>query len=240
MVSWGTTANVSVPVDQLRDRLPPAVSASAGALGGYLLEAGLSASGAALDWLATIAGSDAASLIAEASASEAGARGVIALPWLNGARAPWWRPGAAGAFLGLTAAHSRGDLARAVVEGIALDLDRSLRHLAPETKVLVASGRGSEVDLWLRVLGATTGLPIERRASSEAAAAGACRLAALAIEVPFEVASFNPDVARVRPVAEDVDTYRRLRQRLDGVAASVVSLDVAHDGDGTDGGAADP
>jgi sugar (pentulose or hexulose) kinase len=239
MVSWGTTANASAPVDRLPDHLPPAVSISAGALGGHLLEAGLSASGAALDWLATITGTDVESLIAEASASGPGARGVIALPWLSGARAPWWRPGAAGAFLGLSAAHRRGDLARAVVEGIALDLDRSLGHLATEAPVLVASGRGSQTDLWLRVLGATTGRPIERRASPETAAAGACRLVALATEAPFEVASFNPDVGRLLPAAEEVEAYRRLRHRVDRVAASVAALDVTHDGDGAVGDADD-
>jgi sugar (pentulose or hexulose) kinase len=142
----------------------------------------------------------------------------------------------------LTTAHTRGDLARALVEGIALDVDRSLRHLAPHPQVLVAAGRGrgSETDLWLRVLGATTGRPIELRASAETAAAGACRLAALATDAPFEVASFNGDVGRLLPVAEEVEGYRRLRHRLDGVAASVVALVVADEGDGADGGAADP
>jgi sugar (pentulose or hexulose) kinase len=240
MISWGTTANVSTPVTHLPDDLPVGVSVSAGALDGYLLEAGLSASGAALDWLAGITGSDVASLLGEASASGAGARGVIALPWLNGARAPWWRPGAAGAFVGLTATHGRGDLARAIVEGVALDLDRSLGRLAPRAEVLVASGRGSENDLWLRVLAATTGRRVERRSSAETAAAGACRLAAVATGAAFEVGSFNPRIGWQLPVTEEVEAYRGLRSRADRVAKTVVALDVADMEAGSGGGAAYP
>jgi xylulokinase len=213
---------------------------SAGAPGGYLLEAGLSASGAALDWLAGITGAEVASLLAEASASGVGARGVIALPWLNGARAPWWRSGAAAAFVGLTAAHGRGDLARAIVEGVALDLDRSLSRLAPRAEVLVASGRGSENDLWLRVLAATTARRVERRSSPETAAAGACRLAALATGAAFDVGSFNPRTGWQLPVAEDVERYRGVRSRADHVAATVVSLDVVDAGAGPSGGRPDP
>jgi xylulokinase len=227
VVSWGTTANLSTPVDRLPEPLPPAVSVSAGALGGHLLEAGLSASGAALDWLAALTGADISSLITEAASSGPGARGVIALPWLNGARAPWWRPGARGAVLGLTAAHDRGDLARAVVEGIAFDLDRGLSSIAPRAEVLVAAGKGSESELWLRVLAATTSRRIERRSCPEAASAGACRLAALAIGAPFEIDSFNPRVGWQVPVDDEVNGYRSIRERIDRVAASVVSLEVA-------------
>jgi xylulokinase len=240
MVSWGTTANVSAPLARLPDELPAGVSVSAGAPDGYLLEAGLSASGAALDWLAGVTGADVASLLAEASASGAGARGVIALPWLNGARAPWWRPGAAGAFVGLTAAHGRGDLARAILEGVALDLDRSLSRLAPRAEVLVGSGKGSENDLWLRILAATTARRVERRSSPETAAAGACRLAALATGAAFDVGSFNPRIGWQLPVAEEVELYRTVRSRADQAATTVVSLDVADMGAGPTGRAPDP
>ena len=227
VVSWGSTANLSMPVDPLPEQVPPIVSVSAGALGGHLLEAGLSASGTALDWLAALTGADISSLMSEAWASGVGARGVIALPWLNGARAPWWRPGARGAVLGLTAAHDRGDLARAVVEGIALDLDRGLSSIAPGAEALVASGKGSESELWLRVLAAVTSRRVEYRSCPEGASAGACRLAALATGVPFEIDSFNPRAGWQVPVDDDVRGYRRFRGRIDRLAASVVSLEVA-------------
>ena len=45
----------------------------------------------------------------------AGANGVTFLPFLAGARAPIWEPGATGTFHGLTAQTTRADLARASV-----------------------------------------------------------------------------------------------------------------------------
>jgi xylulokinase len=130
MVSWGTTANVSVPAATLPQPLPPGLAASRGAVDGYLIEAGLSASGAALTWLQHLTGLDLLALVDAAAATEPGARGVVALPWLNGARAPWWHPGARAAFLNLTPSHGAGDLARAIYEAVAYDVVRCLEAMA--------------------------------------------------------------------------------------------------------------
>ena len=43
----------------------------------------------------------------------------IFLPYLSGERAPLWEPGLRGAFIGLSLAHGRKEMARAVVESIA-------------------------------------------------------------------------------------------------------------------------
>ncbi len=48
-----------------------------------------------------------------AGESPPGANGVLAVPWLDGARAPWWRDDARAGFMGLSAAHEPKDLARA-------------------------------------------------------------------------------------------------------------------------------
>ena len=111
MVSWGTTANVSVPHPGPVGALPTVAAVSRGALGGFLVEAGLSASGAALDWLERLTGRPTEVLLTEAAASPPGANGVLALPWLHGARAPWWQPDAHAAFVGLTGAHGPAELA---------------------------------------------------------------------------------------------------------------------------------
>ena len=69
MVSWGTTANVSVPHPGPIGELPGVAAVSLGALGGFIVEAGLSAAGAALDWLARITGRPSEVLLTEAAAS---------------------------------------------------------------------------------------------------------------------------------------------------------------------------
>src|SRR5439155_5171113 len=148
------------------------------AIDGHLLEAGLSASGAALAWLQQLTGLDQLALVDAAAAAEPGARGVVALPWLNGARAPWWRPGARAAFLNLTPAHGPGDMARALYEAVAFDVARSLEAVGMDVESLVAAGGGVAGGLWVELLAAVTGLPVVLRRSGEAASAGACLLAA--------------------------------------------------------------
>ena len=142
---------------------------SRGALGGFLVEAGLSASGAALEWLERITGRPTEVLLTQAAASPPGANGVLALPWLQGARAPWWQPDAHAAFAGLTGASGPGELARAVVESVAYDVTRCLELIAPGATDLVVAGGGAKSQLWRDVLAATTGRSLVRRAVDDAA-----------------------------------------------------------------------
>jgi xylulokinase len=235
MVSWGTTANVSVPAAAPPKPLPAGLTVSRAALGGHLLEAGLSASGAALTWLQRLTGLDPLALVDAAAASEPGARGVVALPWLNGARAPWWRSGARAAVLNLTPAHGPGDVARALFEAVAYDVTRSLDALPSQarsgtrpTRVtsLTATGGGVSGPFWVELLAAVTDVPVVMRRSGEAASAGACLLAGNATELHVELDRINPVVATSAPDPSMSRRYRDLRPLVDRVAAGVLNLDL--------------
>ena len=54
----------------------------------------------------------------EMEGSPIGANGLLYLPYLLGERSPRWNSNARGAFVGLKMEHTRGDLLRAVVEGM--------------------------------------------------------------------------------------------------------------------------
>jgi len=229
VVSWGTTANVSLPRSTLPSPLPPGFVASRAAIDGHLLEAGLSASGAALAWLQQLTGLDQLALVDAAAAAEPGARGVVALPWLNGARAPWWRPGARAAFLNLTPAHGPGDLARALYEAVAFDVARSLEALstAADIATVAATGGGVAGPLWVQLLAAVTGRPVVLRRSGEAASAGACLLAGRAVGMPLELDRINPVVTTARPDPSLAKRYREIRPLVDRVADGVLGLDLS-------------
>src|SRR5271163_4917268 len=104
MVSWGTTGNVSVPVHERPVPSPAGAVVTRAADGGWLLEGGLSAAGSFLAWLARLLDRSTEELGRLAAESGPGARGVVAVPWLDGARAPWWRDDARAGFMGLGAA----------------------------------------------------------------------------------------------------------------------------------------
>ena len=226
MVSWGTTANVSVPCDGPVDALPTVASVSSGALDGFVVEAGLSAAGAAVAWLASLTGRTHDDLFSAATTVEPGARGLVALPWFAGARGPWWRPDAHAAFIGLTDAHGPAELARAVVEGIAFDVARCLELVAPERAEIAVAGAGAGQALWRSALAAVTGLPVLRRAVDDAASVGARLIVAAALGETLDVDAVNPVVVHEQPDADLVEAYRPVRAASDAAAQSILaSLD---------------
>jgi sugar (pentulose or hexulose) kinase len=224
MVSWGTTANVSVPRDGPTEALPTTGAVSKGALDGFVAEAGLSASGAALGWLSGLTGRPHDALLALASDAPPGAHGVIALPWLHGARAPWWRADAHGAFLGLTGAHGPGELARATVEAVALDVARCVELLAPGARSLSLAGAGAANALWRDVVGAATGRAWTRRRHDDAASVGARVIAAAALGDTTGADELNPVTETGHPEASLVEAYDALRERSDAAARAVLEL----------------
>lgn len=86
--------------------------------------------------------------------SPPGARGVLFLPYLLGERAPHWNPNAKGCFLGITMAHKREDLLRAVMEGISYNLSTILRifdrHVSIEEMIVI--GGGAKGAVWRQML----------------------------------------------------------------------------------------
>jgi len=61
-------------------------------------------------------------IAAMAAASEAGARGLLFTPYLHGERSPVWDAGATAQLIGLRNTHTVNDIARAVAEGILLNI----------------------------------------------------------------------------------------------------------------------
>lgn len=152
--------------------------------GWYRLAAVLAA-GLALRWLRDevfgLAGEAAyAQMIAWAEAVPPGANGLLFLPYLLGERTPHMDPQARGMFLGLTAAHGRGELVRAVLEGVALacfDAYGVLLEQGASPRRIVMAGGGARSELWPQIVADVFGIPVQRLAAVEQSALGAALLA---------------------------------------------------------------
>jgi xylulokinase len=96
------------------------------------------------------------SIADEAETSEPGARGVLFLPHLMGERGGTMRPAARGAFFGLTLAHRRADLFRAVLEGTALWLRATTEPYLAKQPIgdFLLLGGGARGRLWRQIVAA--------------------------------------------------------------------------------------
>ena len=122
-------------------------------------------------------------LLSLASEVPAGSDGLLFLPYLTGERSPHPDPLARGAFVGLTVAHDRRHLTRAVVEGVAFGLrdglDLMIEAGMPAPSVIRASGGGTASPLWRQILADVLDAEIATVDTAEGAAYGAGLLAAV-------------------------------------------------------------
>lgn len=113
---------------------------------------------------------------AEARQSKIGANGLIYLPYLLGERSPRWNPDARGAFVGLKMEHTRGDMVRAGIEGILMNLSLILDVFKSEAdiKEINVIGGLAKGSLVSELMTDIYGLPSHRlKALDEATSMGA-------------------------------------------------------------------
>lgn len=154
----------------------------------YAFEGSAFIAGAAVQFLR-----DQLGLIGNATETEGLARDHIAapevyfVPALAGLGAPHWDPKAQGAFFGLTRGTTKGQMVRAVLEGIALqvaDLTDALREdLGAPLKVLRVDGGAAANGLLMQAQADFSGLTVDRPTNLETTAFGAALFAGLGVGV---------------------------------------------------------
>ena len=116
----------------------------------------------------------------EAARSPIGANRLIYLPYLMGERTPHLDPNCRGTFVGLSAIHERGDLIRAVLEGVCYSLRdclEILRGMGAAPELMRVCGGGGKSPLWRQMLADVFGMPTMTLESDEGPALGVAILA---------------------------------------------------------------
>jgi glycerol kinase len=152
----------------------------------YALEGSTFIAGAMVQWLR-----DGLGIIQKASEVEALAAsvpdsgGVTAVPALAGMGAPHWRPEARGLISGLTRGTTKAHVARAVLEGIALQIHDLLGAMQADAGFKLASlrvdGGAAANDLLMQFQADILSVPIVRPQMVEATALGAAMLAGIGV-----------------------------------------------------------
>ena len=122
-------------------------------------------------------------VLALAATAPCGANGVMFLPWLIGSLAPSYHSRTRAAFVNISLGSNRGDMARAVVEGVVLNAAWLLPHfsaLAGSTYAEVGfGGGGAGSPLWGQCLADCFGIPVRRLADSSSTNARGAALVAM-------------------------------------------------------------
>jgi xylulokinase len=148
----------------------------------------------------------------EAGHVDPGAEGLVFLPCMQGAMAPEWNGAARGVFYGLTLAHTRDHMTRAILEGSAFalrDILDAMRNAGLGVRRLTIVGGGAKGPLWRQIKADVTGLPVRVPESVETTATGAAILAAVGAGVRSTVSDAVEAFVRFRPDVHEPDEANR-------------------------------
>ncbi len=170
--------------DPWRALAEPMVETHAYPTGAFFVENQGWLSGGARRWALRMFGfAGEAELDAAAASAPPGADGVTFVPALAGAMTPVWRAGARGTLHGLTAAHDRAHVARAILEGLAFacrDVVQRLVGLGLPASDVVVLGGGGQSRVWTQIRADALGVPHRVAARTDTCPVGAAMIAAVA------------------------------------------------------------
>lgn len=154
-------------------------------------------------------------LFEQAKTIEAGAEGLVFLPYILGERAPLWNSNAKGVYFGLSIRHTKAHLIRASVEGVIFSLYSIGKILAEQKEIteIRASGGFAKSTLWLQILADVFNIKVLVSAAVESAALGAVMLGAEALEIKNE---FHDQTSAVyTPVAKNAEIYAACSKKFE-------------------------
>jgi len=164
-----------------------------------------------------------------AAQSPPGSNGIFFHPYLQGERSPYWDPNLRGSFTGITMANSRGDFARALLEGVAYSLRdcyRTIEKMKLKVREFILIGGGARSLLWGSIVSDVFNAPLKCPASCDASF-GSALLAGVGIGIfKDEVTAvrqglkwrreIRPVPERARFYANQFQYYRQIHDALAG------------------------
>ena len=156
-------------------------------------------------------------LIAEAT--QASAEGLFWLPYLMGERTPHLDALARAGWIGITAKHTRGDLIRALLEGVCFSQRDGLdviTALGVAVDSIRLSGGGARSAMWRQMFADIFNKPVVTLETQEGSAYGAALLAMTGTgvfsSVPEACKAVIREVESIRPRAAEAERYGRAHE----------------------------
>ena len=232
-ITYGTgaflVANVGAEPVASKSRLLGTLGYQVGADAAYALEGSIFSAGSAVQWLR-----DGVGLISESRQSEAMAQGlkdnggVYLVPGFTGLGAPWWKPDARGAVVGLTRDTGPAHFVRAALEALAYQTRDLLEALAadgaPRLKVLKVDGGVTANAFAMQFVADICQVTVERPAFQEMTALGAAKLAALGVGLIPDLKAHAAEAPAIwTPRMSDIERERLLKGWRGAVRAAITA-----------------
>lgn len=189
--------------------------------GRYIVEGGQTSTGSIINWLGRLTGGlDYDDLNAKAAALEPGAEGLIVQDHFQGNRTPYTDPLSRGGIVGLTLAHEKHHIFRAIMEGIGFGtraiLDAFARAGYTSSEMTVGGGAAAS-DLWLQIHADTAGIPVRVPASRDAPSTGSAVLASYGAgrfdSIDDGIAAMVRPGRLVEPKPENIEKYQPIYEK---------------------------
>jgi len=198
----------------------------------YALEGNISATGAALQWVADLLGLADPAAAADLAASVSSAEGTSFVPAFVGLGAPYWAERARGLVSGITRSTSAAHLARAALESIAFQVRdvfvAMMCDVRTDGAVLLADGGASRSDFLMQFQADVIGEPVVRNNAADISALGAAYLAGLALghwRSVDEIESLPRTLERFEPRIDDASRETALAEWQGAVARCLFEPD---------------
>lgn len=193
----------------------------------YAIEAGMATSGSLTRWFRDKLAVDLVAaerdgqlnayseLTSRAAEVPPGSEGLVVLPYFSGERTPINDPRARGLIFGLTLAHDRAHMFRAVLEGISYGIEHHfdvMREIGAEPSEIVAVGGGTKSPLWLQCVSDVTQKVQKVPAVTTGASYGDAFLAGFGVGLFDSYDHINTwlrDIRSVEPNPENAELYRQ-------------------------------
>ena len=200
-VSLGTSGVVFSVTDSFVERADRAVHAFCHALPDSWHQMGVILSATdSLNWLSETLGQPVPELLAQMKPEDSAKSLPLFHPYLGGERTPHNNPDAKGGFFGLSRTDDAGDMARAVLQGVAFAIAdaRDVLDIAHKpASQMIATGGGANNAYWLTLLASLTNSPVSvPKHADTGAALGAARLGMMADGMQIEQVCYAAEMAQ--------------------------------------------
>lgn len=140
---------------------------------------------------------------------------LLFLPYFEGAGLPFDDYNARGMFMGMTLSTNKQEIYHAILESIAYDMCINMKaqeKMGIQIDDIVATGGGSNSELWLQIKADVTGKPVMQLSTTQAGTQGCMILAGVAVGHYASISQAVEENIRIRHVFEPDNRFHRIHQ----------------------------